>query len=352
MARKMRAHPRTQVVPDGGRAGEVFGECIGLSRTPLRVPTCSVVTSENVTLLALVRASLPPELRRFGFSTAQLNRGLRPKVHCDNANLGISLTISLGPFAGGGLWQSTVMWPSRLARDTRQLPPWKWNIMDGAMPHGSYPFCGQRCSVVLFLHDVVLQPVPDEVASRAAALGLVSALDPASALMVGPSACARDAGTDWQMSDAVCEAGEAALTIATETFESLRERMGQDAPPRPSVGGCALPQPSIAFLLFACHVASLRASRPPLPTFGHSDDAPAWRPMDEAASLSSDVAGWRAGARLKDSRAAGLLMCHSRRGPVSGSARQAAGYDHWVRVGDAGTVDPLQCTTNRCDVGP
>ena len=136
--------------------------------------------------------------------------------------------------------------------------------MDGAMPHGSYPFSGQRCSVVLSLHDVVLQPVPVEMASRAAAMGLVSALDPACASMVGPVARARDAGSDWQLSDALCEAGEAALSVATETFETLRKRMDQDAPHRQtSVGVCALPQPVLAFLLFACHVASMRAVRVP-----------------------------------------------------------------------------------------
>ena len=70
------------------------GECIGISQSPTRVAYCSEATTADIELLAMIRETLPLEFRLYRFSTAQLNRGLRPKLHKDAANLGPSLTIA------------------------------------------------------------------------------------------------------------------------------------------------------------------------------------------------------------------------------------------------------------------
>ena len=101
-----------------------------------------------------VRDSLPDQFRGLPFSTMQINVGLRPKPHRDAASVGASLTVSLGPFTGGLLWQASTQQPTVFVNDVAFLPPWTWNAMDGVCLHGSTPHHGQRCSLVLFTHEV------------------------------------------------------------------------------------------------------------------------------------------------------------------------------------------------------
>ena len=122
------------------------------ARTRCEAPYCSAGTPANAALVRLVRASLPDHVRDFSFSTMQLNVGLRPKPHRDSASVGASLTVSLGPFTGGVLWQASTQQPTVFVNDVTFMPPWMWNEMDGACLHGCTPFHGQRCSIVLFTH--------------------------------------------------------------------------------------------------------------------------------------------------------------------------------------------------------
>jgi hypothetical protein len=162
MLRPMRAHPRTQVVP--GQATNVQGECLGVSRGASRRVYCSEANNADKDLIALIRATLPSEHRAFQFTTAQVNRGLRPKRHRDGANVGSSLTIAIGPYVGGTLWQATSASPTCCARDAMHLPPWSWQKMNGSFLHATSPHCGQRCSIVLFTHEAIMVPLPDVAA--------------------------------------------------------------------------------------------------------------------------------------------------------------------------------------------
>ncbi len=105
MRRQTGPHKRTQVVP--ANAVDVQDECVGLSQDSKRRAFCSASTPASVALVRIVRESVPGQLRDFSFSTMQINVGLRPKPHRDAANAGASLTVSLGPFTGGLLWQAT-----------------------------------------------------------------------------------------------------------------------------------------------------------------------------------------------------------------------------------------------------
>ena len=88
-------------------AVHVQGECIGHSQDSRRSAFCSASAPANIARVRLVRESLPDQYRDLACSTVQINVGLRPKPHRDAANVGASLTISLGPFTGGLLWQAT-----------------------------------------------------------------------------------------------------------------------------------------------------------------------------------------------------------------------------------------------------
>ena len=117
VARGMREHRRTQVRP--AHASGAKGECIGISQTPTREPFCTLDSPKDREILRLSRESLPLEYQSFRFTTAQLNVGLRPILHRDGANMGLSLLISVGPFVGGGLWQAVIQRPSTLIDDVK-----------------------------------------------------------------------------------------------------------------------------------------------------------------------------------------------------------------------------------------
>ncbi len=168
---------RTQVLP--AHAAGVQGECIGVSQNAKRSVYCSSATSANGALMELIKGSLLAHLRDFAFSTVQLNMGLRPKIilHRDAASVGGFLTISLGPFVGGLLWQATLQKPEDFANHVAFYPPWTCNVVSGSHLHSSTPHHGQRCSIVLFTHEACLLPLPQDAQCNACALQLATTTD-------------------------------------------------------------------------------------------------------------------------------------------------------------------------------
>ncbi len=142
---------------------------------------------------------VPPSHQGIKSSTAQLNVGLRPILHRDGANLGRSLTISLGLFVGGGLWQAQTQRPTSLQRDIVHFAPWEWCVMDGSLLHAGLPYAGERASIVLFKHDAIMKPLPLAVVSRAAALGLVSKGVDIVAPAVQSLARSAEWSADWEL---------------------------------------------------------------------------------------------------------------------------------------------------------
>ena len=88
----------------------VQGACYGVSRTASghgpSVMQCKAVPADvQVAILAAVR-SLALQYPMFKLTSLQVNCNLRAKLHADQANMGPSAFVEMGPFAGGGLWQS------------------------------------------------------------------------------------------------------------------------------------------------------------------------------------------------------------------------------------------------------
>ena len=140
---------------------------MGVSQSQNKRAYCSPYTVADAALVTLIKSTLPPEMKNFSFSTIQLNRSVRPKIHRDSANVGPSLTLAIGPFMGGGLWQAAGADASNARRDCIQLPPWRWSIMNGDLVHAVHPYAGKRASIVLFNHDVILGSLLGDVCNRA-----------------------------------------------------------------------------------------------------------------------------------------------------------------------------------------
>ena len=86
-------------------------------------------------------------------------------MHVDSSNAGLSLIITLGPFASRPTWA--------VARNQQVLlPRHEWAELDGNQPHMSLPYSGDRVSIVLFVHATALTPSALPLLRQAAAMGL------------------------------------------------------------------------------------------------------------------------------------------------------------------------------------
>ena len=127
----------------------------------------------------------------FRFTTIQLNRGYASEVHTDSGNVGPSMIVSFGRFAGGRLWIADEEQPGRghvvreIKRKLRGYPAWqpgmrltgsfvnikeKALIFDGTRPRGTEEFAGERYSAVFFVHRA-WRRASAEVVQRASDFG-------------------------------------------------------------------------------------------------------------------------------------------------------------------------------------
>ena len=261
MVRRMPSHKRTQVAPR--HAAGIQEECLGISQSSAREAYCSRASAEDIELVELIRSTLPQELARFSFSSIQLNRGLRPILHRGAANVGGSVTIALGPYAGGTRWQTAVARPTSCARDVVHFPPWTWTPMDGAALHAATPFCGQQCSSVLFLHEAALAPLPPDVLARATALHVATFASASQAQFVAAGTRGKTSAADWPFRNAISEAAEATLEVANLPLRSLVQHFRVDAPsPVVPTATHVVPRAVFQFLLLACLAAVSSAEAP------------------------------------------------------------------------------------------
>jgi hypothetical protein len=267
--RPMRQHPRTQVVPVSSSMAK--GECIGISQSHNKRVYCSRPSVADIALVSLIRETLPPALQSRNFTTIQLNRSLRPKIHRDSANVGLSMTLSIGPFMGGGLWQSSGPSANNARRDCIQYPPWTWNSMDGAQLHAVYPYAGERASIVLFTHDAVLGSIPDTVHTQAALLGVSSmaAHDHAEAQPLSRNYSTR---LDWPLTSAVTEQAEATVNVGGYSFNDVHGAVQDNCHPSDESASSSarsaahvLPPRLLAMILMACLAKRSCAERPQMP---------------------------------------------------------------------------------------
>jgi hypothetical protein len=286
--RPMRQHPRSQVVPASSSMAK--GECIGISQSQEKRAYCSQPTVADIALVSLIRDTLPPELKSFTFTTIQLNRSIRPKIHRDSANVGLSMTLAIGPFMGGGLWQSSGPNANNARRDCVQYPPWRWNLMDGAQLHAVYPYAGERASIVLFTHDAVLGSISDTVHTQAAKLGVSSS---AAHGLLDAQPVSRNYSTrmDWPLTSAVIEQAEATVHVGGYSFNDLRGVVQDNCGPsdEPTIlsarsAAHVLPPRLLAMILMACLAKRSCAARPQMPAaaFQHPSGALAKGAVDTA----------------------------------------------------------------------
>ena len=84
-----------------------------------------------------------PGLRRFKWTSIQVNDNTVARKHVDSGNVGVSLTMGFGDYEGG---EFTTQGKEYDIRHRAVL-------VDGAIEHGSKPFTGRRFSVILFAHS-------------------------------------------------------------------------------------------------------------------------------------------------------------------------------------------------------
>ena len=148
--------------------------------------------------------------------------------------------------AGGGAFAIVVR-----AR-CHSFSPWAWHEMDGAMFHSASPFCGQRSSIVLFLHDAVRRPLPASALANATALGLATTVGDVEVPYDHGEVRARGRPDDWRFRDAIAESAGATLHVAALSYDSLRRHVrGDDVQKAASPAFVAAPQKVLLFLLFA-----------------------------------------------------------------------------------------------------
>ena len=82
----------------------------------------------------------------FQFTSIQVNVGLASVLHTDDANIGPSLVVALGPFTGGQLW-------THRAAEGCVLDVRNFAYINGRVPHRTLPYAGDRVSIVLFSHS-------------------------------------------------------------------------------------------------------------------------------------------------------------------------------------------------------
>lgn len=81
----------------------------------------------------------------FEFTTIQVNKNFAGLLHVDGSNRGRTLMLTLGHVSGGDLW----IYPGN-----RVKTAWKWVEFDGRIPHCTYPFEGDRISIVYYTHSM------------------------------------------------------------------------------------------------------------------------------------------------------------------------------------------------------
>ena len=179
----------------------------------------------------MIRETQPLEFRQYRFSTAQLNRGLRPKLHRDAANLGPSHN-RLRAVCGGHAMADDGSQPYELRPPRRPLP-----AVD-LVRNGWH--CVARGASVLW-PEVQPGALPSRSGIAPAArrgfgqggrtwTGHVGGC--ASSLSAPQAARSRDRSEDWPFRAALTEVAEATLELASTTYDSLRRHLQGEQSPR------------------------------------------------------------------------------------------------------------------------
>lgn len=126
---------------------------LGFTRSIVYGPSVSQATRQNsetvATLLALLRNHAPD----FKVSSILINCNFCRLLHTDKGNLGETHMLTVGDFTGGDLW----IYPGRV-EPTRG----RWVTFDGRLPHCTFPYHGERYSIVFFASRYALR-VPSHV---------------------------------------------------------------------------------------------------------------------------------------------------------------------------------------------
>ena len=79
----------------------------------------------------------------FEFTTVQVNLNFSGQLHVDGSNRGPTLMLTLGDATGGDLW---------VHPNARHAARWNWILFDGTRPHCTFPYSGERVTVVFYTH--------------------------------------------------------------------------------------------------------------------------------------------------------------------------------------------------------
>ena len=152
---KLPRHPR--YISAGG---EATGKVIGLTWTRQKVPMYSHLDSPLLPkLLRLIKESLRQQFPNAVYSSIQLNKNMRSKVHCDSNNIARSYTVAIGPYVGGYLCHASGC--EMIAQ------PWEWHHIDGRQAHSVSPWIGERFSIVAYSHAACECIQDEDIKARA-----------------------------------------------------------------------------------------------------------------------------------------------------------------------------------------
>ena len=108
-------------------------------------PFISFPSIEYREVVAYVCRSLQQKFGAVSFTGIYIGENCLADVHVDEHNRGMAYHISLGPVAGGHLWELTSD-----GTDLQPLPHGTWNLLSESSVHAGTPYVGHRLSVIAF----------------------------------------------------------------------------------------------------------------------------------------------------------------------------------------------------------
>ena len=112
-----------------------------------------------------------------------------------------------------------------------------------------HPFCGQRCSIVLFTHEACLRPLATHVLAVATALQVATTAPITLQQFEELGVRAKAKSVDWQFNSAIGEVAEATLEVADIPYSALVQHIRQDDDAR-AMPSASLRVPSV--IVFSC----------------------------------------------------------------------------------------------------
>lgn len=212
--------PMTRVV--ARTAEDAKGICLGITAGSGRIPYSRAIPSGAAELVLAVKSLLAETDPEFTFTSLQLVANERAKLHTDRGNVGMSKTVSLGPFCGGELCIHDAT--SGLYRTSNAGVVETFSGQNGQLV---LPFSSERMSLLAFTHESVFTAGARHMIDQLTKSGFPLPPDAGKARMTSvPKAVHMDEEeTAWATYTIVCE-DAMHVTTGTSVGAAKRRLMG------------------------------------------------------------------------------------------------------------------------------